>query len=56
MTENPGLDALNKRCERSITQMTDADALAYIAELIRIPRATPEHCYRKPLWTGIVVR
>ncbi|GAD51133.1 hypothetical protein NT2_21_00050 [Caenibius tardaugens NBRC 16725] len=34
MTENPGLDALNKRCERSITQMTDADALAYIAELI----------------------
>ena len=34
MAANPNLDALNKRCERSIAQMSDAEALAHIAELI----------------------
>lgn len=34
MAANPNLDALNKRCERSIAQMSDAEAIAHIAELI----------------------
>jgi LA2681-like HEPN len=34
MAANPHLDALNKRSERSIAQMNDAEALAHIAELI----------------------
>lgn len=34
MTTNPGLESLNKQCERSITKMSDADALAHIGQLI----------------------
>jgi hypothetical protein len=34
MTTTPGPEDLNKRCERSITKMSDAQALAHIAELI----------------------
>jgi hypothetical protein len=34
MTTTPDLEDLNKRCERSITKMSDAQALAYIGELI----------------------
>ena len=34
MTANPNLDALNKRCERSISRMSDSEALAYIGDLI----------------------
>lgn len=34
MATNPKLDALNKRCERSISRMSDPEALTYIGELI----------------------
>jgi hypothetical protein len=34
MTTNPGFDDLNKQCERSITKMSDAEALAHIGQLI----------------------
>jgi hypothetical protein len=34
MPANTSLDALNKQCERSIARMSNAEALAYIAELI----------------------
>ena len=34
MTNNPGFEGLNKQCERSITKMSDADALAHIGQLI----------------------
>lgn len=34
MTANPRFEDLNKRCERSITKMTDAQALAHIGKLI----------------------
>jgi hypothetical protein len=34
MAMKPHLEDLNKRCERSITKMSDAQALAYIGELI----------------------
>jgi hypothetical protein len=34
MTTNPGLEGLNKQCERSITKMNDAEALAHIGQLI----------------------
>jgi hypothetical protein len=34
VTAIPQLEALNKRCERSITKMSDAEALTHIAELI----------------------
>jgi hypothetical protein len=34
MTTNPGFKILNKQCERSITKMSDADALAHIGQLI----------------------
>lgn len=34
MTTNPDFDDLNKRCERSITKMSDAEALAHIGQLI----------------------
>lgn len=34
MTTNLGLDDLNKQCERSITKMTDAEALEHIGRLI----------------------
>ena len=34
MSTNPGLESLNKQCERSITKMSDADALAHIGQLI----------------------
>lgn len=34
MTTNPGLEDLNKQCERSITKMSDAEALAHIGKLI----------------------
>jgi hypothetical protein len=34
MTANHNLDALNTRCERSISKMSDSEALAYVGELI----------------------
>ena len=34
MTRIPDLEDLNKRSERSITKMSDAQALAHIGELI----------------------
>lgn len=34
MTTNPGFEYLNKQCERSITKMSDAEALAHIGKLI----------------------
>lgn len=34
MTTNPRFDALSKQCERSITKMTDAEALEHIGQLI----------------------
>ncbi|MBV2205495.1 MAG: hypothetical protein KUL87_08735 [Pseudomonas sp.] len=34
MTTNPGFEDLNKQCERSITKMSDAEALAHIGKLI----------------------
>lgn len=34
MTTNTGLDDLNKRCERSITKMSNAEALEHIGQLI----------------------
>ncbi len=34
MTTTPDLDDLNKRCERSITKMSDAEVLAHIGQLI----------------------
>jgi hypothetical protein len=34
MTTNPGFDDLNKQCERSITKMSDTEALAHIGQLI----------------------
>lgn len=34
MTTNPGFEFLKKQCERSITQMNDAEALAHIGQLI----------------------
>lgn len=34
MATKPDLEDLNKRCERSITKMSDAQALTYIGELI----------------------
>lgn len=34
MTTSPGFDSLNKQCERSITKMSDAEALAHIGQLI----------------------
>ena len=34
MTRIPDLEDLNRRCERSITQMSDAQALAHIGQLI----------------------
>ncbi len=34
MTTNPASKTLNKHCERSITKMSDAQALAYIDKLI----------------------
>lgn len=34
MTTNPGFDNLNKQCERSITKMSDTEALAHIGQLI----------------------
>lgn len=34
MTKKPDLDDLKKRSERSITKMSDAQALAHIGELI----------------------
>lgn len=34
MTTNPGLEGLQKLCERSITKMSDAEALAHIGLLI----------------------
>ena len=34
MTTNPGFDDLNKQRERSITKMSDAEALAHIGQLI----------------------
>jgi LA2681-like HEPN len=34
MTANRNLDALNTRCERSISKMSDSEALAYVGELI----------------------
>ena len=34
MTTNLGFEGLNKQCERSITKMSDAEALAHIGQLI----------------------
>ena len=34
MTTNPGFEGLNKQCERSITKMSDAEALTHIGQLI----------------------
>lgn len=34
MPTNPGFEDLNKQCERSITKMSDAEALAHIGKLI----------------------
>lgn len=34
MSNQPDLEALNRRCERSINKMTDAEALKYIGQLI----------------------
>jgi hypothetical protein len=34
MSNQPDLEALNKRCERSITKMTENEALKHIALLI----------------------
>ncbi len=34
MPNQPDLGALNKKCDRSITKMTDDNALEHIAELI----------------------
>jgi hypothetical protein len=34
MTTNPNFEDLNKHCERSITKMSDAQALAHIGRLI----------------------
>lgn len=34
MTNNSGLEGLQKQCERSITKMSDAEALAHIGQLI----------------------
>ncbi len=34
MTTNPGFEDLNKLCERSITKMSDAEALEHIGQLI----------------------
>lgn len=42
MTTNSGFDDLNKQCERSITKMSDAEALAHIDLLIEAP--LPEDC------------
>lgn len=34
MTTNPGFDDINKQCERSITKMSNAEALAHIGQVI----------------------
>ncbi|MBS3651004.1 hypothetical protein KEU06_20545 [Pseudaminobacter sp. 19-2017] len=34
MITNPGFEELNKQCERSITKLSDAEALAHIGQLI----------------------